>query len=137
LVGADPLPEMYVGRLSAQTESEVSDIVAKIVGYDSVPPALLNQQILLAADDDSLSFETGQEDLVSLYLSDTKIPAERAYLRQLGVAATNQKIRDTINLGAVTTNYLGHGNVHNWAAENVFIDTSDLPLLTNSDRPTF
>jgi hypothetical protein len=137
IVGDDPLPEMFVGRISAQTEGQVSDAVAKILAYDDVAPALLNQSVLLAADDDDLSFEFVQEDLVSLFLSDTKIPAERAYLRLLGVSGTNQTIRNTINQGTLATSFLGHGNIHNWAGENVFVDSSDLPLLTNSDRPTF
>ena len=136
-LGGDPLPDMFVGRIPAQTEGQVADVVAKIVAYDAVAPGLLNQRILLVADDDQLAFEFVQEDLVSLYLSNTTIPAERAYLRLLGVSATNQKIHDTINLGALTTNYFGHGNIHNWAAENIFVDSSDIPLLTNSDRPTF
>ncbi len=137
LAGDDPLPELFVGRIPAQTETQVADAVAKLLAYESVSPALLNQQVLLVSDNDELQFETIQEDLVSLYLSATEIPADRAYLGNLGTAGTNQRIRNKIDEGALLTNYVGHGNVHNWAAENVWVDTSDIPLLTNSDRPTF
>ncbi|HXV75646.1 MAG TPA: C25 family cysteine peptidase [Candidatus Polarisedimenticolaceae bacterium] len=137
IVGDDPLPDLFVGRIPARTDEQAAAAVAKIVAYDDVPPSRFGQGVLLAADNDDLAFEYIQEDLVTLYMSETRIPVERAYLRLLGAGGTNQQIRSTINLGALTTNYLGHGNVHNWAAENVLVDSSDIPLLTNSDRPTF
>jgi hypothetical protein len=67
----------------------------------------------------------------------TRIPATRAYLRLLGVSTTNQTILDTMNQGALVGSYLGHGNLHNWAAEDIFLDSVDVPQLTNADRPLF
>ncbi|MFQ5670333.1 MAG: C25 family cysteine peptidase [Acidobacteriota bacterium] len=137
VAGADSLPDLNVGRIPAQTSGDVAAAVAKILDYETLPLENLNRKVLLVADNDDLSFETFQEDLVSLYLAGTRLPVERAYSRLLGTTATNTKIRNDINDGALMVNYLGHGNIHNWAAENLFVDTLDIPLLTNSDRPFF
>jgi hypothetical protein len=137
VAGADPLPDLVAGRLPVQTPQETADAVARIIAYDAVDPALLNQKMLFVADNGEVLFEAIQEDMISLYLTDTRLPVDRAYLRVLGTGPTNQKIRDGINAGALHTNYLGHGNIHNWAAENIFVDSTDVPLLTNADRPTF
>ena len=81
----------------------VAAAVAKILDYESVPLENLNRKVLLVADDDELAFETLQEDLVNLYLAQTRLPVERAYLKQLGVSATRDKIRDEIDDGSPTT----------------------------------
>jgi hypothetical protein len=137
VAGADPLADLYVGRIPAQTEQEVQDAVARILAYEEIDPDLLNGAILLAADDDSADFETIQEDMDTLFISSTRIPVERAYLRLLGTGGTRQQILNTLNAGALMGSFLGHGNVHNWAAENVFVDSVDIPSLTNADRPVF
>ena len=137
VAGGDPLPDLFSGRIPAQTPQEVADAVDRILMYPTIDPAILNQNLLLVADDDDPLFEALQEDMVSLFLSDTRIPEERAYLRLLGTVATNQKILDTMNAGALMVNFLGHGNIHNWAAENILVDTIDIPSLTNFDRPSF
>jgi len=137
VAGSDPLPDLVVGRIPAQTALEVSDAVSRIIAYASIDPDILNQQVLLVADNDQPTFEAIQEDVVSLQLSGTRIPATRAYLRLLGTNVTTQTILSTINQGALAGSYLGHGNIHNWAAEDIFLDSVHVPQLTNADRPPF
>ncbi|MFQ5718822.1 MAG: C25 family cysteine peptidase [Acidobacteriota bacterium] len=137
VAGADPLPDLHVGRIPAQTPADAAAAVAKILDYDTLPLANLNRKALLVADNDDINFETFQEDLVSKHLAGTRLPVERAYSRLLGTAATHSKILADIDDGALLVNYLGHGNIHNWAGENLFVDTADIPLLTNMDRPFF
>ena len=69
--GNDILPDMYIGRLSAETKSQAEDIVDKIIYYEKNPPVKSwNKNVLLVADDDSASFEELSEQLADLLPAD-------------------------------------------------------------------
>jgi hypothetical protein len=134
--GADILPDMFIGRLSVRTGSEVDSVVAKIIDYPSTQASGWNTNALFVADNDTVEFEQLSDTLAADYLP-ADYAAKKVYLSQYASAsAAKSAIKTNINNGALITNYTGHGAVDNWAGENMFV-TSDVSTLGNSGKLTF
>ena len=122
--GADAIPDMYIGRLPAQSAAQAQAMVAKISYYEQQQLAKeWRKNVLLIADDYSQSyeavFETMNEDALALLPS--KMVALRGYLQSSSPTALNSFIDSTIGTGALIVNYSGHGSQRHWA--NIFSDT--------------
>ena len=64
--GEDSLPDMFIGRLVAQTRQEADIMVAKVIDYDRLPPdSSWNTSTLFVADDDESVFQVVSEQLAS------------------------------------------------------------------------
>ena len=64
--GEDSLPDMFIGRLVAQTPQEADIMVAKVIDYDRHPPdSSWNTHALFVADDDESGFQVVSEQLAS------------------------------------------------------------------------
>lgn len=131
--GADPLPDLFIGRISARTPGEVEAVVGKIIGYEEQAPQPWNASIIMASDNDP-TFEE-----ISELVIDTSIPidytVERIYRSAYGSGVeAKTAILGGINNGSLITNYIGHGNINIWG--DIF-NAADLPSLTNADRLTF
>ncbi len=146
-VGNDTLPDVALGRLPVKSAMELDSLVAKIAGYSLQP---LSQEwqarALLVADDGFRDFHAGEAaifegssdamaaqlppnfDPLKLFLSDIPEAGQQTVARQV--------ILDTLNAGALTAVYTGHGAITLWADEVIF-RTSDLALLSNADRLPF
>jgi len=122
------LPEMAVGRLPARSASEMSAMVAKIVGYDSSSPA---ESMLLVSD----ASDTFDFDQASAALR-TFIPGKLSTLeidRGLTDEAMARSLLLTyINQGQSVINYLGHGSVDIW--RDNLLTTDDASSLANGGR---
>ncbi|MCP4696249.1 MAG: hypothetical protein GY862_05315 [Gammaproteobacteria bacterium] len=135
--GDDPLPDMFLGRIPVRTQAELDAVVKKLTDYAQAPLDGWQRNVLFVADDDLPEFEAVSERLIEQYLADY-IP-RRIYLGQYGefdIEAVTQEIIQAINVGAVITNYTGHGSVNLWAAELIF-SSEDVALLHNPDKLTF
>jgi len=131
---SDVLPDMFIGRIPANSAIMAAAGINKITGFENstwdTP-----ERVLLAADNNEMSFEALNETLVP-YLPPA-FGVNRVYLRlYANVNDATQDIISSINHGVMVTNYVGHGSVTNWTGEYMF-DSGDIPLLTNSDRLTF
>ncbi|MBC2717235.1 MAG: PKD domain-containing protein [Desulfobacteraceae bacterium] len=134
--GADILPDMFIGRLSVRAGSEVDNVVAKIIGYQSTQASGWNTNALFVADNDMIEFEQISDTLAANYLP-AGYTSKKVYMSQYSSAsAAKSAIKTNINNGALITNYTGHGAVDNWAGENMFV-TSDVSTLSNSGKLTF
>lgn len=133
LSGDDVLPEMLIGRLSAQTVAQVDDIIDKIIRYEQNPPDdTWNTKVLLVADDDLSSFEAISEQLAA------RLPpyytATRVYVSDYPPGDPTTDIANAINGGAVFVNYVGHGKREawgNWGEGQYIFDNADVSALTN------
>ena len=133
--GDDVKPDMYIGRISVQTATDVTNVVNKILSYEQADVQAWNKQMLFVADNGA-SFESVDDTLVNSYLPDG-YQAFKVYLSQYSsVAAAKSDLINDINNGQLMTVYVGHGSVDNWAAEYLFT-ASDVPSLSNSSKPTF
>jgi len=130
--GDDPLPDMFLGRIPVKTQAELDAVVNKLIRYPQVPLDGWQRQVLFVADDEQV-FEWLSERLIEQHLADY-IP-KRVYLGEYAdVEAVTQDIIQSINAGAVVTNYTGHGSLNLWAG---IFDFEDVALLNNPDKLTF
>lgn len=141
--GADIIPDMLIGRLTARTPAQVDDIVNKIIGYEQSPPDdTWNKTALLVADDDLADFETTSEELAGLLSDD--FTANRVYVKDYPPGDPTTDISAYINSGSLLVNYTGHGNSLRWGSwsggtiyESADItalqNTGKLPVLTTAD----
>lgn len=141
--GSDYLPDMTIGRICVRNNEDLQNIIAKIKKYESDTVAAWCGNVILAADNESI-FESISDSLAAMLPEGFQ--AKKVYLDDYDkiTEATSDLILD-INAGALLTNYAGHGNIDEWAAEYLFHTNDqrknstrdDLARLSNGDRLTF
>ena len=125
--GDDPLPDMHIGRLPAETTEHVQTMVAKTIAYENNPPSRdWVERVLFVADDPdgAGNFYSLSDDLVNDYLPEPYVPIKAYYGSTcLTGDACKQVILDTLNTtGALLVNYIGHGGVKHWTDNRVWAD---------------
>ena len=131
--GGDGVPEMAVGRLPALSFSELEQMVAKIVSYETAPPGDWQQRIVLSADngDSAGDFPADSDQLANLLGDSWAI--DRIYLSELPAEEARQALIDQLNGGAFLLNYLGHAAAEQLAHEGL-LRIEDVVSLTNRER---
>lgn len=135
--GSDDLPDMLIGRLPANSISELNTIVSKIVGYagKAVPEPWQHQAVFVADDND---FGGGNFPLLSDTLIN-KIPANTLAAQRLYYSSefTPTQFRSLVNQvwddGNGLIMFTGHSSIHQWAHEILF-HLEDVPDLANDGR---
>lgn len=122
-------PKMAIGRLPAQTPSQLETMVQKTISYEENATSDWLRRALLVADD-----ETRFND-VSDWLADEL--TTRGYAPQKLYMTENEEIRDAIisalNHGVGIISYAGHGGLEVWGDETV-LQTEDTSMMRNGDR---
>jgi hypothetical protein len=136
--GEDAIPDMYIGRLPAESQIQASAMVAKIKDYEETNHQKdWRQKVLLVADDQNEAyeavFETMNEDAIALLPS--KMLPLRGYLESSTAGAIAAFIDTNIGSGALIMNYSGHGAMKSWAAPAVFADTAVADLDNSGKYP--
>ncbi len=143
-VDGDGLPEVFVGRLPAQTVAEVAAYVAKVLAYESRPLATWQLHTLLVADNGETideGFDSMLERLRVLF--PTAMTTQTVYMEAycppaIGApcpAATNA-LTQAWNAGAGLLAYSGHGSINRWAHEPLIFNTN-LSVLTQKTALPF
>ncbi len=135
VAGDDPVPEISIGRLSAQSVADVETIVGKILAYESgTPTPDWGRRALLVADDDSMTFEVMSDKLADLLPAGFSI--ERIYARQIPEGERAARIAASFDRGALLVNYSGHGAVNQWGGNNApaLLGPQEIAGLTNKQR---
>ena len=132
--GNDVLPDMIIGRVPAADATMAADMVQKILGYENAN-SYSPRDVLFAADNNDIYFETINENLVS------KLPAgytaRKVYLRSYSTTeSATSDIISYMNNGMMLTNYVGHGDVTHWAGESLFVPEY-ISRLNNGGKLTF
>jgi len=130
--GDDPLPDMFIGRLSVRTLAQANAIVDKILAYEQNPPDGDWKQSALFVADDAEGFDTISEGLVA------KLPADYTPRRIYGNAYSDPldstpDIIQAIDQGTLVVSFIGHGSVTGWywdGGKRIF-DNWDVPGLNN------
>lgn len=126
--GNDSLPDLLLGRLSAQTPAEAADIVAKLIQYDQTPPdAAWNTHVVFVADDDELQFSQLSTKLAArlpFYYTSHHINVASYPPGDPAVELVNR-----MNSGAILVNYAGHGEYFGWGEW----DQNQRTLFVNED----
>lgn len=152
--GSDILPDLYIGRMPAQTQAQVTTMVNKTIAYESTTPAADWRQHTLFVADNYLSAAGAPdpagnfEQIIQSVISDS-IPdwysIDRVYYdpypnrppdawRYPTIPQARDAVAAAINNGALFTNYVGHATIDKWAED--LWTTNDVPLLNNLDRLT-
>ena len=138
VAGDDPLPDMYIGRLPAETTAQLATMVAKTIAYETNPPPPdWVERVLFVTDDPDLAgdFYTYSDDLINDYLPEPYVPIKAYYGSTcLSGAECKQVILDTLNsTGALLVNYIGHAGVDLWTGNGVW-GIEDLSSLVPTTR---
>ncbi len=137
--GDDPLPDMFIGRITARSPADVSAVVTKVIRYEKLARrGTWTRQALFVADDNDIAFEWVSDRLAGL-LPPTVQPV-KVYARLYEPPANPRtEIFEEMNRGTLLANYVGHGNITiwgRWQGELMFW-TDYLPDLENTDRYPF
>ena len=141
--GDDSLPDMLIGRLAVQTESDLDDMVKKIINYEQKPKIGPWQGTIVQIADDNLDnasddiFEKTRNRLIQdiIPIGYNTIPI---YLRLVDninkVEKTRALIKKGFDDGALILEYAGHGGISTWADEGIF-RLQDAVALRNKHLP--
>ncbi len=136
------IPGMALGRLTANSVSELSTMLDKIIEYDTDDtPALWRNTAVLAGDDEHTYdseteyFHTEQTEMISTEILPFAIDREKLYLMEYPMVgqfkpAARAAFLDMWNDGAFLVNYTGHGSEIVMAHESIFY-FDDATLLSN------
>ena len=150
-IEGDVLPEIIIGRISVKNAEEADIVVDKIIGYESSQRASWQKNLLFVADDDGYEFEglsdklagslpqdyTGNKVYMSTYYD--LIPDDQ----DKAMETARQDVANNINNGTLMTVYIGHGDIDQWADENMtnsylVLGTYGVEsLLNNYDKLSF
>ncbi|MBN2006081.1 MAG: hypothetical protein JXA21_22175 [Anaerolineae bacterium] len=141
-VDGDGLPEVFVGRLPAQTAEEVAAYVAKALAYEAQPLAAWQLHALLVADNGQTSDEGFDSMLERLRTSFPAVmTAQTVYMEAYCPpsltpcpAATNA-LTQAWNAGAGLLTYSGHGSIHRWAHEPLIFNENLTALTQKTELP--
>ena len=128
--GGDVLPDLFVGRISVRTETELADVEEKLAAYEAdTDPGAWRQRAVFVADDEDILFEGAHDNVITNVLPQPPMVAQTIYANDYpdqsqAYADVIQAFRD----GAGIVHYEGHGSIDWWAGE---------PLLTKDDVATF
>lgn len=116
IVGGDALPDLLIGRLSAETPAQAQAIVAALIDYEAAPRPTTPAPggALFVADDGETAFEWLSEYLIGR-LPPTWTPT-RSYARLYTTPTMAEDIINHILAGQTWVNYSGHGNYYRWGS---------------------
>ncbi len=142
-VNDDGFPEIAVGRLPAQTITEVHGYVQKVLSYEAQPPAAWQTHIFMVADDGKTSdegFSRILDGLMRDYLP-ASVTTQTAYMadacheagrpNSTSCPTETHAITTGWNAGAAWLTYAGHGSIHRWGHEHFLLNTQVAQITTD------
>lgn len=138
IVGNDPLPDVHIGRLPANTQGEAWTMVNKIINYETnPPPGDWRFKTVFVTDnaDTAGNFPYLSNEVADSMVPDPPFQVDKIYygVNYTDILSTREAVRSAINDGALLVNYVGHSSITWWAAE-ILLGVNDTPNLTNGDR---
>ena len=116
-LGDDPLAEMQLGRLSAETITHATTMVDTIIDYESLPEPTA-PQALFVADDRVDIFEFNSQLLIDL-LPETYKHREIFVSRYDSPTVFSDIQHNITSTKPIVVNYSGHGSWNRWGSYNV------------------
>ena len=139
-VDFDGVPDVTVGRISARTTDELSDVVEKIAAYQARDGYA--GRVLVAADrldnGSGISFTDDAIALINAMPSDWRGSVRndyRAFPDIDGSALAHDKIIAGINAGVSVVSYIGHSAPDRWSSSPTLLHSSEISQFTNIDKP--
>jgi len=139
--GEDILPDMFIGRLPVNNVDETIAMVNKILAYEQSPiQGDWNNRLTFIADnaDAAGNFPVLSDKIANHFLPD-EYTADKIYYGldpYTAVPDARTALIDAINQGRLMVNFVGHGSVQFWAAENL-LHINNIVLLNNLGKYPF
>jgi hypothetical protein len=147
--GNDMIVDLSIGRLTVQTLDQATNVVDKIVAYETnTDKGTWQNLITLVADDGYTSsgfegsYHVDESETVANYYIPSSFDQYKIYLDAYPAVQTsegrrkpavNQAIIDAINAGTLVLNFIGHGSPNLWTYEQVFVEDVTIPQLVNQN----
>ncbi len=141
--GADPLPDLLVGRLPVRTAAELADLTAKLVAYEEPWPGMWDARHLFVLDDPDAAGDfpaeatgalgwipAGEEVLQLACADDPAAPLSTACVNREALA---RDLQARWSEGALFLTWIGHSSWHQWEHGRLF-HVEDVPDLRNGPR---
>ncbi len=147
-------PEMAAGRWTVTSVAETDVVVQKVIQYEAEPLyGRWRHNITIVADDEynDVGYANWEENhtrdsediaenelprhfnLAKIYLIRYPVQWDAVAIGRRKPQATRDLL-NSLNDGTLIVNYMGHGNPHVWAHEQVFVADRDLPLIYNGAK---
>lgn len=145
VVGDDILPDVMIGRLTANSTAEITSYIDKVTAYETMPLRSWQQNLMFIADnvpDPTGDFVYSSEQVIADYVR-PGYTAQRVFENDFdcpfGVPGNlqpcpvvNQVITSTWNTtGSLLASYVGHGAINRWSSEAAFLN-QNIPTLNNA-----
>ncbi len=141
LVGADPVPDIHIGRIPAKSPEELECYIRKVIAYESSPGQDGQSKAVFVADnvpDRAGDFVGTTNGLIDTYFgTESDFKVERIFLNDLGCGKAKtpecERAKDAI-IAALNSeqvlllNFLGHATIGAWTHEKV-LEATDVPRL--------
>jgi len=128
--GTDLYADVGIGRISANTEAELTHQLNKIITYEQIPPDgfWVENVILCAHEEGAPGKYMGCKEEIREYGYQVQIPNFTPLYASEG--ATDGDVSTAINAGLGIVNYRGHGSETGWSWKRGY-DSEDVYALTN------
>lgn len=144
--------DVSVGRIPVKSAAEMSDVVDKIIRYESAPElqGSWQKEIVFVADDGDGNLHQDDADQLAESINEdhSGFDVSKIYLDQFPQLSrpagevspeTNEAILKSMNEGALVINYTGHGGARLLAQEKIFddlmiekLENERLPLMVTA-----
>lgn len=133
ITGNDAVPDFAIGRLPAATAAEMSNMVNKIIAYETAPGGAWTNNAVFVADnaDSGGDFKQTCNNMAALFPAPYDI--SKIYLGEKTISVARSELLNAFNAGASFISYFGHGGWNRLASEGIMTIT-DMTKLTNSPR---
>lgn len=130
----DLYPDVFVGRAPVTGYAQAEDFVAKVIAYDSDPPADYQTNMLLAGEYLWPGCNGGvlKDYIYDSYVTPLSPDVTRLYESLGNLNSAN--FADALNSGQMITNHAGHANYGGLSLGYYSWGKSDMDNLTNGDR---
>jgi hypothetical protein len=125
----DYYPEVHVGRITADTSSEIQNWINKVLDYEQNPSAAhLNQCVWIGEKLDASTWGSdSKEEIIPVFPVEDEYQFTKLY-QKLGTFSRSNVVSE-LNKGPHPVNHLGHAN----SGYTMGIYRSDVDSLTNTD----
>ncbi len=140
LLGSDHYADCFIGRISAESGTEVTSQINKIIeyerDYDNTNTWLENALGSASSEGGSSTGDDGESD--AEHMDNIKIDLENYGYTVTSVyqsGGSNAQISAAVNAGSGIINYVGHGNESSWS--NTGYSNTEVNNLTNDNKYPF
>jgi hypothetical protein len=131
LAGTDYFPDANIGRFSATTSAQVTNMINKTIYMETHSTDLAKRATFLASTDRYTTTEGTHNYVIDTDMIPHEYTCQKRYYHS---GATTQQVLADLALGQIFCVYSGHGFETGWA-DGPPVSTSDVQALTNTVFP--